>query len=75
MNTEYQLSKIWQIVFAAVLIFLSSIVEAPAVQTLNTPILPSKAVQEDHKIDHYPYAEWCDGVALYGRAWECTLGT
>ena len=29
-------------------------------QTLTTPELPSRAVIEEHRIDHWPYRSWCE---------------
>ena len=30
------------------------------VKSLNTPEMPSRAVVEEHRIDHWPYRSWCD---------------
>ena len=34
--------------------------DAEPLRTMKSPIMPSKAEIEDHKIDHFPYREWCD---------------
>ena len=34
--------------------------DAEPLRTMKSPIMPSKADIEDHKIDHFPYREWCD---------------
>ena len=37
-------------------------------QTLTTPELPSRAVIEEHRIDHWPYRSWCEEcVEGFGR--------
>ena len=42
-------------------------------KTVATPVTPTQAQLDEHRIDHLPYRSWCDDcVEAFGREWSHT---